>query len=266
MNDKTHRITIHTHQKIITMALIALMIFISFIDIPFVSDAQDQVIISNILVRSIGGFIVVYWMIILGYAWLFKFHKGFQAFIIMIPGFLISINNFPIIAFLDDRASLTAPLYRVFLFFLECLSVGFFEEVIFRVVLLIFLLKTFSKLKMNLIFSIVLSSLIFALSHIFNLFSGASYSDTFLQIGYSFLVGMMWAVMFLKTKNIWLTILLHATFNFFGQVMFYLGDVSYRYDFYTVIITIILGLCVTIYTYMLYKKISYKSWIHKHNF
>ena len=266
MDHQSHKTTIKTQHKLNTFFLIVMMVFISFIDIPFISDSTDEIIISNIMVRSIGGFIVLYWMIIFGYGWVFKFHKGLYAFLIMIPGFLISINNFPIIAYFSDRASLTTPVYRVYLFLIECISVGFFEEIIFRGVLLIFLLKTFSKMKMNLIFSVVLSSMIFALSHIFNLFSGASYSDTFLQIGYSFLVGMMWAIMFLKTKNIWLTMLLHATFNFFGQVMFYLGDVNNRYDIYTVVITIILAICVAIYTYMLYRNTDYKDWIHKHNF
>lgn len=260
MYQKQQTTNISIHHKIITLFLLAVMIVIAFIDLPLLVNIDDEIIASNIIIRFIGGFIVIYWMIILGYAWLFKFHKGWQAFLVMIPGFIISLNNFPISAYFNGRAVLTSPVYRVFLFLIECLSVGFFEEIIFRGVLLIFLLKALSKLKMNLILSIVISSFIFALSHLFNLFSGAAYGDTFLQIGYSFLVGMMWAVMFLKTKNIWLTMILHASFNFFGQVMFYLGDVNNRYDFLTISMTILLAILASLYTFKLYKNISFATW------
>jgi membrane protease YdiL (CAAX protease family) len=260
MNQKQQTTNISVHHKIITLFLLAIMVVMAFIDLPLLGNIDDEIIVSNIIIRFLGGFIVIYWMIILGYGWIFKSHHGWQAFLVMIPGFIISLNNFPISAYFNGRAILTVPVYRVFLFLVECLSVGFFEEIIFRGILLIFLLKTFSKLKMNLILSIVISSFVFALSHLFNLFSGASYGDTFLQIGYSFLVGMMWAVMFLKTKNIWLTMLLHASFNFFGQVMFYLGDVNNRYDLLTISMTILLAILASLYTFKLYKSISYDTW------
>lgn len=252
----------HIYQIIITVCLIALMIILSFIELPLWIELEDQVAVKNILIRFIGGFIVIYWMIIFGYKSLLKFKNIGKSLYIMIPAFIISINNFPIIAYFDDRAVLTEPLYRVFLFILTCLSVGFFEEIIFRGVVLTFLLRTFLKHKNNMLISIIFSSLIFAFSHIFNLFEGASFGDTFLQIGYSFLVGMLWAVMFLKTKNIWLTMLLHASFNFFGQVMFMLGDVNYRYDPYTIGITLVLSISVGLYTFSIYKKISDTDFMH----
>jgi hypothetical protein len=50
--------------------------------------------------------------------------------------------------------------------------------------------------------------------------------------------------------------LLHASFNFFGQVMFYLGVVNGRYDIYTIIITITLGVLVALYAIKLLKDIN----------
>jgi len=257
----SHKKNQHIYQKIITVCLLALMIVLSFVDLPFISHTDDQVVVRDVMIRFIGGAMVLYWMIILGYKSMFKFDHVGRSLLIMIPAIIISINNFPIIAYLDNRAVLTEPIYRVFLFILTCLSVGFFEEIIFRGVVLTLLLKVFSNHKMNLLYSIIISSLVFAFSHLFNLFEGASYGDTFLQIGYSFLVGMLWAVMFLKTKNIWLTILLHTSYNFFGQVMFTLGDVNNRYDPYTIGITIFLSVCVAVYTYGIYKKISLEDFM-----
>lgn len=251
----------HIYQKIITLCLLALMIILAFIDIPFISQTDDRIIVRDMLIRFIGGAIVLYWMIILGYKSMFKLNHVGKSLLIMIPAFIISLNNFPIIAYFDHRAVLTEPTSQVFLFLLVCLSIGFFEEIIFRGVVLTYLLKVFSNHKLNLLYSIILSSLVFAFSHLFNLFEGASFGDTFLQIGYSFLVGMLWAVMFLKTKNIWLTMLLHASFNFFGQVMFTLGDVNNRYDSYTVGITVFLSICVAVYAYGVYTKISYTDFM-----
>jgi len=121
-----------------------------------------------------------------------------------------------------------------------------------------FLIKQLSHKKHNVLISIVLSSAIFGFIHIFNIFSGASISDTILQVGYSFLVGMMWAVMYLKTKNLWIVMLLHATYNFFGQVMFYLGNVDHRYDVLTIITTILFAVIAAIYSFILYKKLEEK--------
>lgn len=255
----THKNKQHLYQKMITLCLLALMIVLAFVDMPFIAHTDDQMVVRDMLVRFIGGAIVLYWMIILGYKSMFKFRHFKKSLLIMIPAFIISINNFPMIAYFDGRVILSEPIYRVFLFLLVCISVGFFEEIIFRGVVLVFLLKFFSGRKMYLLYSIIISSVIFALSHLFNLFEGASYGDTFLQIGYSFLVGMLWAVMFLKTQNIWLTMVLHATYNFFGQVMFTLGEVNGRYDPYTVGITISLSILVAVYTYWIFKNISKKD-------
>lgn len=84
------------------------------------------------------------------------------------------------------------------------------------------------------------------------------------QIGYSFLMGMLWAVMYLKTKNVWLVMLLHATYNFFGQVMFELGTVNNRFDTVTVVITIILAIGVAVYSVLLLKGMKQDQSVNSH--
>jgi len=73
---------------------------------------------------------------------------------------------------------------------------------------------------------------------------------------------MMWAVMYLKTGNLWLIMLLHATFNFFGQVMFYLGSVEGRYDIYTIGITAGLVILVAIYSMKMFKQMPDKPMVN----
>ena len=242
------------YQNAVIIFLIILMAVFAFVDFNMLENSLDQSMVRNSILRFLGGAIFIVILVGFGQKKIFTFTHAWKSLLIMIPAFIISINNFPIIAYFDGRATLTQPVYQVFLFLIECLSVGFFEEILFRGIILIFLLKKLSYHKYSVILSIVISSAIFGFLHIVNLWSGQSVGDTMLQIMYSFLLGMMWAVMFLKTRNLWLTMILHASFNFFGQVMFYLGNVNGRYDSFTVIITVIFGLITTYYSFGLYKQ------------
>jgi len=253
-------------QKILVVFLIIAMIIFEYVDFHFFENAQDNEMVIHSISRILGGLVFVVIIIGFGYQWIFKSKKIGKSILIIIPALLISINNFPIIAFFDGRAVLTEPIHRVFLFFIECLSVGFFEEIIFRGILLVFLIKNLKVVKNGVLLSIVLSSAAFGLIHVFNILGGAGVGDTMLQIGYSFLVGVMWSVMFLRTGNLWLTMLLHATFNFFGQVMFNLGTVNGRYDIYTVVITVTLSVLVLFYSIALYKQFKNQPLIHETDF
>jgi len=263
MNNRKWSMSSHTFQSIIILLLLVAMIVFSVVDFHLFENIKDQNMITNSILRLLGGFVFMIIITGFGYSKLFKASHFWKSLIIIIPALIISINNFPIIAFLDGRAVLTEPVYRVFLFFIECLSTGFFEEIVFRGIILIYLVRRFAHLKNGFLLAILISSIIFGLVHIFNLYNGASIIDTLMQIGYSFLVGMMWAVMYLKTKNIWLVMLLHATFNFFGQVMFYLGNVDGRYDIYTIVVTIVLAIMVSLYVIKQYNQLNLTNTILK---
>jgi uncharacterized protein len=259
MEDKNNDVLSYANQKNLIFLLIILMFVLVLIDINVLQNNLDTQMITGSLLRILGGLVFIVIIYGLGHGHIFKIKSLSKAFLIMIPAFIVSINNFPIVAFLDGRAILTEPIYRIFLFFIESLSVGFFEEIIFRGMILVFLLDKLKEEKNGVMISIILSSLIFGFIHVLNIFNGASVNSTMLQIGYSFLVGMMWAVLFLKTGNLWLTMLLHATFNFFGQVMFYLGTVDGRYDLFTILLTIIIALFAVIYTIWIFKQIKDKT-------
>lgn len=244
-----------SYQKIILIMIILAVIFFELYNFHIIENIKDREMIKNLLLRFSAGALLVIALSALGYKDIFKVKNLRKSLLIIIPALIVSLNNFPIIAFFDGRAVLTEPSYRIFLFLIECLSVGFFEEILFRGILLIILIQSFNHHKYGTVYAIFLSSAIFGVFHIVNLWNGASVLNTILQIGYSFLVSMMWAVMFLKTKNIWLTMILHATFNFFGQVMFYLGLVDGRYDVITISVTVLFALLAFIYSLKLLKEV-----------
>jgi membrane protease YdiL (CAAX protease family) len=250
------KIELKLSQQIALLILVAFVIILELVDFGFLGHETDVHMIVDTFKRLGIGIIFIMVLYFLGYRDMFKFNQAGKALLVMLPAFLISINNFPISAFLNGRTELNEPVYQIFLFFIECLSVGFFEEILFRGILLFVLLDIFLNKKYGVILAVVLSSLIFGSLHIFNLFDGASMSVIIEQIGYSFLMGMLWAVMYLKTKNIWLVMILHATYNFFGQVMFELGTVNNRFDTVTIVVTTILAIGVAVYSALLLKGIK----------
>lgn len=260
MNDKLKNKP--TNQKIIVLFLISFIAIVSitYIDFSLFSNKVANDMIASSIPRLLGGIVFLALMGLIGYRELFRFNSSIKTLLFLaLPGILIAINNFPIIAYLDNRAELTEPIYTIYIFMIECFSTAFFEEIIFRGILLILLLQKLPKNKKGMYMAIIISSLIFGVSHLINLFDGAVLSDTLLQVAYSFLMGLLWATVYVKSKNIWIVILLHASYNFFGQVMFKLGYVNNRFDTITIIVTVFLATIAAIYMILISIKTSQES-------
>ena len=110
-----------------------------------------------------------------------------------------------------------------------CLLIGIVEEFLCRGWLLNEFLERFSDNKKSIILSIVLSSLIFGAIHIFNISAGQSLIDTIVQVINATLLGVIFAMMYYKSKNIWSVVLLHAFWDF----ALMLGDAPALVDCYT---------------------------------
>lgn len=240
-----------TFQFSMIIICIILVSFFQYIDLSYLGNVKDVDMITNTLTRFIIGLIFITVFFKLGRKNVLSFRNIKKSILIVLPAMIISINNFPFIAYMQGRANILEPGYRIILFLAECLSIGFLEEIIFRGAIFVYLLESFSGKKRGTLISIVISASVFGLMHIANLFAGASIVGTLLQVGYSFLMGILWAVMYLKTSNLWLVMILHTTYNFFGQVMFYLGFVNGRYDSITLVITIVFAMLITYYVVIL---------------
>lgn len=237
---------------IYVLFIIVLFVF-EFMNIQLSNNVLVSMMLTNTIFRVIGGVIFLSIMISYGYRKLYQFPVSVKILLVILPALIISINNFPIIAYFSDRAHLLQEPYTVLIFALESLSNAFFEEILFRSIILVFLLEKLPKTKNGIFKAILISSVVFSGLHILNLFTGSSLYNVSLQLGYSLLMGMLWAVMYLKTKNLWLTILLHASYNFFGQVMFSLGYVKNRYDTVTIIVTVVFALATTVYGFKVFE-------------
>lgn len=162
-----------------------------------------------------------------------------------LPPLAVCINNLPIISLLSGRARVDSPPWMIVLLALECIAIGTFEEIAFRGVVFLSIAEKNGKTKNGLFFSIVISSLIFGAIHLLNIFFSSPIA-VLMQIGYSALIGAMCAVVLIKTKNIWFCVLLHAIYDFCGQLVVYCGH-GIIWDTPTVILTAVIAVAVTVY-------------------
>ncbi|WP_310604893.1 CPBP family intramembrane glutamic endopeptidase [Anaerosporobacter sp.] len=107
-------------------------------------------------------------------------------------------------------------------FFVNCavwsvyaLAVGFFEEVLCRGLLLNGLCVMLEGKKNPVIVSIVLSSLIFGALHFINVIDGsASFIETAIQVVYTTVGGIVFAMAYKRSNTIWSTIVVHGFLDF----------------------------------------------------
>jgi CAAX protease family protein len=237
--------------SMIFVCIIAMMI-IQFGSLSFYDDILISNMVNDTIFRFLGSIVFIFIIYEFNHK-ILKIHKPLiKSLLIILPALLISINNFPFLPFLSGNALITKPIYTILIFAITCISVGLFEELVFRGLILFFLLEKLSKNRRGIFVSIIISSALFGIMHLFNIFDGANVGATLLQVLYSFAMGIMWSIIVLKTKTIWLAVILHSLYNFTGLLFPTLGTLTNKYDLATIIITSLLALSVAFYTYKVF--------------
>ena len=62
--------------------------------------------------------------------------------------------------------------------------------------------------------SVLWSSVIFGVLHLGNLFSGQGVATTLLQVSYSTILGIVFAAVYIRTKNLWSVAIIHGLIDF----------------------------------------------------
>lgn len=214
----------------------------------FTTDEVLQPLIAMTLTRAVGSVVFLALLLTEGYRILNPIRKPFWRSILWaLPAILVVVNNLPALSMLWGDAYLIykEPRYIVW-FTLECLAIGLFEELAFRGVILLMFAEKRRRTRMGLFVSIMLTSAVFGAVHLVNLVAGSSPDAVLMQIGYSFLIGAMCAVVLLKTANLWLCVALHAAFDFCGHLMPTLGAGTW-WDTPTVVFTVVLAVATIAY-------------------
>jgi len=96
---------------------------------------------------------------------------------------------------------------EIIFYILTMINIGFIEEIIFRG----FLIKLMEK--DNSQNAIIISSITFGIGHIINLFHGALFIPTILQICSAISIGYLFAIIFYKSKSLVPCIITHSLLN-----------------------------------------------------
>ncbi len=201
----------------------------------------------DVLVRGTGGIVCLLLMAYCSLSGFLTYQKGwFRSLFPVLPCFLIAINNFPFLSCILGDARIGAGARPILLYAAVCLSVGFFEEAAFRgCVFTLFFIRR-KRNVLNLFLSILLSSAVFGIVHLVNLFAGASVGSVLLQVSYSFLIGGLCSIILVKTRNLWHCILFHACYNFAGGLIPECGSGTI-WTAPTVILTVVVSVIVAVY-------------------
>ena len=225
----------------------------------FVLDEYKAELLGGIFLRvalSIGALFAI---IKYGFLKPFYSHDGVKSFLLCIPALIVAVNNFPILAVINGNAQFTNDSANVILYVIYCISVGLFEEFIFCGLIFPLCIYIHRHKKYSVIWACLISSGIFAISHLMNLFGGANFGATLLQVCYSFLIGAMCCICKCVTRNIFTAVVLHSIYDIGGLVFsstFGIG-VGNQWDIITIVITAILGVLVALHIIRLGFKVDH---------
>ena len=235
-----------------SMALLYLELFpINRFEDPIMSQ-----MVQIILTRLMGSIVFIPLCIYMGYNVLgLTKNKRWTYLLYTLVPLAVVVNNFPIIGVLSGAAYVTEPDWYIPIFALESLMIGLFEEFAFRGVLFPYILENRRQSSSSIFKATVISSAAFGAVHILNLFAGGGLGGVVLQVGYSFLIGGMCAIVLLYTRCIWICVALHAIYDFCGFMIPTLGT-GVIWDPITVAITTILGIFALVFMLLWLRKIT----------
>ena len=228
----------------ILVAVAALILIEVFKPAPFGKETLDTSFDTS-LSRLIGAAVFFLVTSYLGHDVLQLKYAFTRRVLYVVPCLVVAVNNLPSVALLRGDAKITGGAFEIAFFAVECVLVAMFEELAFRAAIFPMILKK-RRISKGIFFSIIVSSALFGLFHTVNLIYGASLGSVLLQIGYSTLVGCMCAFILLKTQSVWLCVIVHAIYNFCGQIVPRLGE-GEMLNVPQIVITVIISVLCAIY-------------------
>ncbi len=232
----------------IILAAVPVLLWLELAKPTLTDDPILAPLINMTLTRGMGAAVFLFLLLHEGYRVLNPLQKPFwRSLLFTLPPLLVVVNNMPILSMIRGDAYLVhkAPAYFIW-FAAECLAIGLFEELAFRGVIFLMFAEKRHTTRKGLFWSLILTSAVFGGVHLVNVFMGAGIGGVILQIGYSFLIGAMCAVVLLRTRNIWICVLLHAIYDFCGTLVPTLGAGTW-WDTPTVVFTAVLAVATAAY-------------------
>lgn len=239
--------------SVATILVCVLLLVYGLFSPQLLTDKTQNFWLNAIIQQTLGIIAVILLMLRLNVRLFAKPQKLW----VLLPCLLVAVDNFQFYSYFSGNMSFArTSFWDITLYTLYNVTTGVFEEGVFRGIIFALLASRFGENKKGLIKTFVLSSVIFALSHLFNLVQGADVGATLLQVGYTLLTGGLFAFIVIQTHNVLLAGLIHGIYNACGQLMdnrVGLGT-GVVFDAGTAVIMAIVGVSAAVYVlYSLYK-------------
>jgi len=217
-------------------------IFLVFISFPF-SKFINNVVLLNVINSFLRfGFVVfLYFYLKKNKKFSIKNNYSIRDFALL-PFIIVCFSNI-IFVIINNVYTINFNIYEVLSYLLYYLSVALSEEFLFRNVVFNYLKPYFPKFKL-----IIISSLIFSLTHLLNFFSTFNIVSTLLQCGYTLFIGYFLAVIYTYSNyNIIYCVIFHLLYDFVDDTIF-LSIYSGGWNTLFYIVNITIGLIFFIYS------------------
>lgn len=173
---------------------------------------------ATLVSELVAAVYVMVVLVVLGYSNILKekgegFIRGFY-----IGGFMTAYCIFEVIGQIYVQC-MTAekqaePFLLILMFVASVFLIGFNEEFVFRGIVLNLFLDKFGNSKKGILTSTILSGVLFGAVHLSNIFSGVSVGSACIQALEAALLGILFAQIYLRSGNIWITVIVHALTDF----------------------------------------------------
>lgn len=127
------------------------------------------------------------------------------------------INFYEAILEIDWSIAITPTVLEYIGYVLFVLSVGAFEEILLRGIMLNEMIERWGNTKKGIYSAIIASSAVFGLIHMVNLAGKPWFIvGTCTQVVYAFIIGFFFATVYVRTRNLWVVIVFHALYDLGG--------------------------------------------------
>lgn len=205
-------------------------------------------VVLIIIAKKIGLFDDIPWNV-----------KGvFKGLLLGIPVLLFCLVQLSGILESTYDYSIVINVFGVVAALIYCVAIALWEEFLCRGVILTNMLKKWANSKNGIIKSVILSAFIFGAAHVITGFGG-DWTNTTIQIVYASFMGLLFGVIYIKTKSLASTIVLHFILNLTAYTMPYVMPNFQSMNPLTFILSIFAFVCLwVIETYVLIDDITKK--------
>ncbi|MCL2475041.1 MAG: CPBP family glutamic-type intramembrane protease [Chloroflexi bacterium] len=146
------------------------------------------------------------------------FLKGIFLFGLPLIGFSI-VSFLATLTITEGHENVSPTLMMLIFFTSHMLLIGVLEEFLFRGIILNNMLRRWGENKKGIIMAVIWSSLLFGCAHLANLINNPDILiGTISQLIYTFCIGVFLAAIYIRFKNIWPAVILHAFFNWMALI------------------------------------------------